>query len=443
MYNANDTIYALATVKGRAGVAVVRVSGGKTLQVCDIICKGKMLPPRKMVNVCLYDRYGEVIDNSLTVFFEGPRSFTGEDVVEFHVHGSLAIIKKLCRCLGEIEGVRLAERGEFSRRAVMNRKMDLTEAEGLLDLINAETEFQRKIALRQYNGEQKKLFDDWHNDIVKALAYMEAYLDFPEEEIDGNIEETIQSLIIRLSSSISAMLEKSSKGEAVRSGYRIAILGKPNSGKSSLLNAIMRRDIAIVSDIEGTTRDVIEAYIDLDGYPVTFLDTAGIRDANDAIEIEGVKRALAAADSADLILLLTPADDKDGTVLPVGEKNDKIIRVATKSDLLPDDDSRDDDVSYVKTSVKNKDSIDNLKKLIAERIARDLFSLNDSLLTHERHRQCLKNCLENLLRARNNNLLPLKAEDLRLAARSLAQITGAITTDDLLDVIFGDFCIGK
>jgi len=439
MYNANDTIYALATVRGRAGVAVVRVSGDKVRQVCDIICPRKILPPRKMVNACLYDKDGEVIDNSLTVFFEGPHSFTGEDVVEFHVHGSLAIIKKLCRCLSEIEGVRLAERGEFSRRAVMNRKMDLTEAEGLLDLINAETEFQRKIALRQYSGEQRKIFDGWHDDIVKALAYMEAYLDFPEEEIDGNIEETIQSLIVRLSTSISEMLAKSSKGEAVRNGYQVAILGKPNSGKSSLLNAIIKRDVAIVSDIEGTTRDVIEAYIDLDGYPVTFLDTAGIRDANDIIEAEGVKRALAAADKADLILLLIAADDKDGIVIPGNVDDDRIIKITTKADLL----SEEDKPVGLKISVKMNGTIDNLKKLINERISHDLFSLNDSLLTHERHRQCLKNCLENLLRARNNNVLPLKAEDLRLAARDLAQITGAITTDDLLDVIFGDFCIGK
>jgi len=439
MYNANDTIYALATVRGRAGVAVVRVSGEKVRQVCDIICPRKTLPPRKMVNACLYDKDGEIIDNSLTVFFESPHSFTGEDVVEFHVHGSLAIIKKLYRCLGEIKGVRLAERGEFSRRAVMNCKMDLTEAEGLLDLINAETEFQRKIALRQYSGEQRKIFDGWHDDIVKALAYMEAYLDFPEEEIDGNVEETIQSLIIRLSASISEMLEKSSKGEAIRNGYQIAILGKPNSGKSSLLNAIMKRDVAIVSDIEGTTRDVIEAYIDMDGYPVIFLDTAGIREANDVIEAEGVKRALAAADKADLILLLTAADDKGGIVLPGNEDDDRIIKVTTKADLL----SENTDVTGLKISVKMDGTIEKLKKIIVEKISHDLFSLNDSLLTHERHRQCLKSCLENLFRARNNSVLPLKAEDIRLAARDLAQITGAITTDDLLDVIFGDFCIGK
>ncbi|OPZ79218.1 MAG: tRNA modification GTPase MnmE [Alphaproteobacteria bacterium ADurb.Bin438] len=396
MYNEKDTIYALATIKGKAGVAVIRVSGTKSKEVLKIICKKENLTPRMMTNTLFYDSE-EIVDKGLVVFFENPKSFTGEDVLELHIHSSLAVIKRLSKVLGEIEGVRLADRGEFSRRAVMNNKMDLTEAEGLIDLINAETEFQRKIALKQYSGEQRKLFEEWKEDLTKSLAWIEAYLDFPEEEVSEDVTVSIQNLINKLSTAISTMLSTKSNGEAIRTGYKIAIIGKPNAGKSSLLNALTKRNVAIVSDIEGTTRDVIEAYIDLDGYPITFLDTAGIRNSEDIIEAEGVRRALEVAKDADLILYLKPISDFSTDDFEKDFNQSNVLKVLTKSDLpymvMNDNSDRDD---FIKCSVKAPHGVDNLMKAISEKISNDLSDINDTLLTRERHRQALKSCLDNL-----------------------------------------------
>ena len=434
-YNLADTIYALSSGLGKGGVAVIRLSGSRVLDVLKAVAHLEKPKARYAYFTPLY-RENDVLDRALVLYFPAPHSFTGEDVAEFQVHGGRAVIRALMEVLGTQVGCRPAERGEFSRRAVINGKMDLTEAEGLLDLINAETERQRGQALLQMQGSLGRLYDGWRQDLTHHMAYLEAFIDFPEEEIPSEKLAGIDADIGLLIQKIQAHLDDNHMGEKLREGFQIALIGAPNVGKSSLINALTQKEVAIVSQTAGTTRDVVEAHLDVDGFPVILADTAGLRKSVEEIESEGIKRAVKKASEADLILFVQDSQKAPkGDELPETLKNKTVLTVWNKADLA---------VGGIGLSISAKTGagISELWAQIKAILERD-FSGSKGLITRERYRVALKECVRNLSHALGVQELELKAEDLRLAARALGRITGRIEAEDLLDVIFRDFCIGK
>jgi tRNA modification GTPase len=437
------TIYAPASAQGRAGVAVIRVSGPDAQRVFALCRPGDIPAPRHAtLRHILQPNTGETIDHALLLFFPAPHSFTGEDVVELHIHGGRAVMHGVLQCLQTLPGYRLAEAGEFSRRAFENGKLDLTEAEAIADLVDAETDAQRRQALRQMQGALGRLYEDWRARLTAALAYLEASIDFADEDLPADMVTRKKADIAKLADSIAGHLDDGHRGERVRDGFAIAIVGAPNAGKSSLLNHLARRDAAIVSSIAGTTRDVIEVQLDLGGYPVTIADTAGLRDSVDAIESEGIRRAKAKAEQADLKLLVFdgaawPA--RDPATLALGDA--KAITVINKSDLL--DDKRSGDANGFFVSAKTGAGIDVLLAALVTRLDAHASADTAPPLTRQRHRAALEECLDHLRRAIAAPQLELCAEDLRLATRALGRITGRVDVEDLLNVIFRDFCIGK
>ncbi|MFV3127330.1 tRNA uridine-5-carboxymethylaminomethyl(34) synthesis GTPase MnmE [Niveispirillum sp. KHB5.9] len=436
-----DTIFALASAPGRAGVQVIRLSGpdaGRALQVLT----GRPLPaPRLAVLVGLRDPVtDELFDKALVLHFAAPASFTGEDVVELHLHGGRAVLAAATNALTGL-GLRVAEPGEFSRRAFEHGKLDLTEAEAIADLVDAETAAQRRQALRQMEGALGQLYDGWRHRLTRALAHLEADIDFPEEDLPGGLSDAVRPAVEGLVAELSAHLADQGRGERLRDGISIAILGAPNAGKSSLLNAIARRDVAIVSNQAGTTRDVIEVQLDLGGYPVLLADTAGLRDAADQVESEGIRRALDRAAKADLKLLVF-----DGGELPdpatLALVDEDALLVMNKADLagaaaplvgrpiLP-------------ISARTGDGVPALLMALEQAVAARYAPSGAPALTRARHRSALEECREDLQRALQAPLPELAAEDVRLAVRALGRITGRVDVEDLLDVIFRDFCIGK
>ena len=436
-YCLSDTIYALSSGPGKGGVAVVRVSGDRVRDVIRELTGIEKPVPRHAYFKPV--RQGErTIDQALVLFFEAPFSFTGEDVVEFQVHGGRAVIQGVMEALGNISGCRPAERGEFSRRAVINGKMDLTEAEGLLDLIHAETEQQRIQAFRQMKGNLGKLYEEWRQELIRHMAYLEAFIDFPEEDIPPEKLNEMDDKITDLARKIERHLNDNRAGERLREGFQIAIIGAPNVGKSSLINALTHKDVAIVSEIAGTTRDIVEAHLDVGGFPVVLADTAGLRETDGRIESEGIRRAVQKAEEADLILYV-----QDGTHWPKAEripenlKHKTVLTVWNKSDLMSKQGQE------LTVSAKTGTGIPTLWAEIKSILERDFAGRGNGLITRERYRVVLKTCLERLQAAVQVAELELKAEELRLAARALGRITGRIDAEDLLDVIFRDFCIGK
>ncbi len=438
---ATDTIFAPATATGRAGVAIVRVSGPDAGQALRAL-RGRDLPPaRRAVRAHLSDpSSGEALDDGLVLWFPGPASFTGEDVAEFHLHGGRATVAAVTGALQRLDGFRIAEPGEFTRRAFDNGRLDLTEVEGLADLVAAETEAQRRQALRQLEGGLGTLFEDWRGRMLRTLALVEADLDFPDEGLPDYIATEINHNIRYLIDEISQYMDDNRRGERVRDGVVIAIVGAPNVGKSSLLNALARRDVAIVSDTAGTTRDVLEARLDLGGFAVTVADTAGLRAAVDAVEQEGVRRALSRAQTADLRLVVLDATDPvpdeevrrliDGDSLVVINKTDLAAPCGAFESAIP-------------VSVKTGANIDRLVDGLTCRVAGLVDLAGPAPLTRERHRAALADCLAALRRATDGTVAELVAEDIRLAARALGRITGRVDVDDVLDLIFREFCIGK
>ncbi len=434
-----DTIYALSSGAGRAGVAVVRVSGpgaGEALRALT----GKPLPePRRAVTRRLAHK-DAAIDDALVLWFAAPASFTGEDVAEFHIHGGRAVQAALFEALASFEGFRPAEAGEFTRRAVENGKFDLTRAEALADLIDAETEGQRKQALGQYEGALAALYEGWRARLLKAAAWSEAAIDFADEEIPDDCGHEARLLTKGILEEIQSHLNDSQRGELIREGIYLTVLGKPNAGKSSLVNALAQRDVAIVSEHAGTTRDVVEVRLDLGGYPVTLADTAGLRTAAEGIEAEGVRRALARAGSADLTLLVLDGSEREPTVdLPEEILQGAGLTIWNKADL-PWPRRR----QGLRVSARSGEGITQLLEQLTGLIRGRLENRSHApLLTRARHRHALEEAGGALARALDAPEVELMAEDLRLAQRALGRITGKVDIEDVLGVIFREFCVGK
>ncbi len=440
-----DTIFALGTPAGRSGVAVVRVSGPRAAAALKTLTRRLLPAPRRAAKRRLFAPDDGAVDDALVLWFPAPASFTGEDVAELHLHGGPAVIAAALAALGGIDALRLAEAGEFTRRAFENGKLDLAEVEGLADLIAAETEAQRRQALRQAEGALSRLHDRWRERLVRALARIEAFIDFPDEDLPVQLRASIDSEIRDLASEITRHLADEHRGERLRDGLTVAILGAPNVGKSSILNRLAQREAAIVAATAGTTRDVIEVRLDLAGYPVTVADTAGLRQAKDEIEAEGVKRALARAVQADVKLLVFdggrwPRLDAETAKLI----DDAALCVVNKADLLREPEPvAVDGRAVIEVSAKTGLGIEALVAAISARAASLMASGEGVVVTRARHRAALQDCRAGLERAMEAPLPELKAEDLRLALRALGRITGRVDVEDVLDLIFKEFCIGK
>ncbi len=446
----SDTIYALASGHGVAGVAVIRVSGANAIDSMrnltgDKDVKYRYANLRKLIRPVSR----ETLDNALVIAFEAPHSYTGEHVVEYHLHGGKAVVHGVMEALGGQANHRMAKAGEFTRRSFENGKMDLTEAEAIADLIHAETSMQKDQALMQMGGTLADIYNGWADRLTKILAYVEAEIEFPDEDLPDDILPKIAPKIRDLLKEIDAHLSDNRRGERLRDGIHVAIIGAPNAGKSSLVNALAQRDIAIVSDIAGTTRDVIEAHLDIGGYPVILSDTAGLRPdqigeyAQASIESEGMRRALKVAKAADIRVILY-----DGTAKELDkhsfklESQDNTIPVINKAD-------QDQDVSLkhpsnpLQISVTENKGISTFLAALTTMIEQLVGKSEAPALTRSRHRDALLDCYSSLDQCLNAQLPELTAEDIRLAVRHLGRITGKVDIEDLLDVVFRDFCIGK
>ena len=441
-----DSIFAVATAPGRAGIAVVRVSGPDAGTALRRIRGEGLPPPRKAVRSRLRDpATGEAIDGALCLWFPAPTSVTGEDVAEFHIHGGHAISAALAVALGRIDGIRAAEPGEFTRRAFEHDKLDLTEAEAVADLVDAETAAQRRQALRQLDGELGRLYDAWRDELTRALAHVEAHFDFPDEDLPGELMAAAKARISGVLGAMSAHLDDGRRGERIRDGVRIAIVGPPNVGKSSLLNALAGRDAAIVAETAGTTRDVIEVHLDLGGFAAVVADTAGLREAEDAVEREGIRRALANADDADIVIVMFDATAAEpATGIERRLLGDNALVVLNKIDLQSmTTPSEIAGLHALEISVKTGEGLDRLLDAMRDCIT-DRFAVGEApVLTRARHRAALEECTAALRGAESAALPELMAEDLRLAVRALGRITGRVGVEDILDLVFSEFCIGK
>ncbi len=438
------TIFALSTARGRSAIAVIRISGVQAAAALAVLAPGKPPHPRVAKLARLRDpASGEPIDDALALWFPAPKSETGEDVVELQVHGGRAVIAGVLDALAALPGLRPAEPGEFTKRAFLNGKIDLTAAEGLLDLVDAETAGQRRQALRQLEGGLAALYEDWRGRLVHALAHLEAEIDFADEDLPRNISDAAMTQLQHLRREIAVHLDDRRRGEVLREGLSVAILGAPNVGKSSLMNALTRRETAIVSSIAGTTRDIVEARLDLGGYPILLADTAGLREvaeAGDPIEREGVRRALARAEQADLRLLVFVAGTAPDPATAALTGPDSIL-IASKSDLLGA--GRRGESGALLVSATTGEGLDVLRARLLSEAETRMDAGDAPAITRARHRSALLECVASLERAKTASSPELVAEDVRLAARALGRITGRVEVDDLLDVIFREFCIGK
>jgi tRNA modification GTPase len=447
----NQTIFALASGAGRAGVAVIRLSGAGAADALSALSGLPLPAPREAVRRRLADpQSGAMLDDALALYFPAPNSFTGEDVVELHVHGGSAVIEAVFAALAARPDMRPAGPGEFTRRAFEHGKMDLTAAEAIADLVDAETDGQRRQALRQMSGALGALYEGWREKLIQALALYEAEIDFPDEGLPDALAARAAPLLDALNAEMSAHLADSHRGERIRDGYRIAIIGPPNAGKSSLMNALTRRETAIVSNIPGTTRDVIEARLVIAGFPVWLADTAGLRDARDAVEAEGVRRALARAEDSDLRIGLI---DKSGDELSVDafatlrpidillfSKSDRKAGAAAGPALQI---AEQRGLTVFDVSTITGAGLAELEAAMHARVTRTLGREEAPALSRARHRQLVQMARDGVRGAKEAGDSELAAEDLRLAARALGRITGRVDVEMVLDAVFAEFCIGK
>ena len=448
----SDTIYALSSAAGKAGVAVIRVSGPNAWQTIEIL--GNKLPKTRQTALMTLKnpKNGEIIDKAMVIAFKSPESFTGEDVVEYHCHGSLAIYEEMMEVLSGMDNCRIADHGEFTRRAFENGKLDLTEAEAIADLIDAETKAQKDQAVAQMGGALSTLYNGWAEELVKALAYVEAIIDFPDEDVPDTETAKARPAIEKLRAEIKNHLNDNRRGERLRDGIQVAVIGAPNAGKSSLVNKIAQRDVAIVSDVAGTTRDIIEAHLNLGGYPVIVADTAGLRpdqigsEGQEKIESEGIGRALKRAEEADFRVLVFNATDAAPNKHTANLVNEEAIIVVNKIDENPSVTKtfhvKPDVTNFV--SIKTGEGLKAFLDALTIRIeAKMKASRQTPSLTRQRHRTNLEACLATLEKALEQPQPELMAQELRFAVSALGRITGRVDVEDLLDVIFKDFCIGK
>lgn len=438
------TLYAPATGAGRSAISVIRVTGPASADVIRVLA-GALPSPRRLSLRTLRDATGDVLDQALVAWLPGPGTFTGEDMVELHLHGGLAVRTAILRALAALPDCAAAEPGDFSRRAFLNGRLDLTEAEGIADLIDAETEAQRRQALRQLDGALGKQVAAWRTRLIDLLAGVEAALDFSDEgDVDDvALDAALTEAVRVLRNEVARVLADDRRGERLRDGFTVVLAGPPNAGKSTLLNALSRRDAAIVSATPGTTRDVIEVRCDLGGLPVTLVDTAGLRDASDPIEAEGIRRTQARMAQADLVLMLRgPDDPRRGDAVSEPPDGIPVIPVLTKRDLAGAAMSNPEgEVAYI--SALTGAGLDRLLDLIQARAASSVGE-GDALVTRERHRIGLTRCRDHLDRLLRGSALPeLAAEDLRLAVRALGEVAGHVSVEEMLDRLFAGFCIGK
>jgi tRNA modification GTPase len=427
-----DTIYALATSQGRAGVAVVRISGPDAFTSLKSLCINFNISPRKSKLCDLYTDEGLHLDRALVIPFKGPQSFTGEDVVELHLHGSIAVIQKTLETLSKLPNLRQALPGEFTRRAFTNEKLDLAEIEGLADLIEAETEAQRVQALQVLSGKLGQRVQEWRSMIIKAMAFIEVTIDFADEEVPTDISKDVLLILTNIIKDLEYESESTKVAERIRSGFEVAIVGKPNVGKSSLLNALSGREAALTSEEAGTTRDIIEVRMDLGGLPVTMMDTAGLRDTDNLIENKGISKAIEKANSADLVIVLT----EDGEI-PIEIQNSSVLKFVSKCD----DGELADGVSAF-TGYGLDNMISSIKRKLEKRVQ------NQGLATRYRHREAIDSAVNKIQMAKKfvkdgPSFYDLAAEELRQTTYTLDELFGKVDVENVLDEIFSSFCLGK
>ncbi len=454
------TIFALSTGPGISGVAVIRLSGSQTSKIIKLLT-GKELPKPRVATLRKINKINtsELIDEGLILWFPGPESYTGEDMAEIQVHGSKAVVDALHSSLSDIENCRLAEPGEFTKLAFQNGKINLLKAESIADLISSETEIQRQQAIKIMNGKSADQFNFLREKLLKILSHVEAKIDFPDEDLPNNILDEIKNSSDEVINKIKKILNDQKVGERIREGFKIAIVGPTNAGKSSLMNYLSNRDVAIVSEIAGTTRDVIETHLNINGYPVIISDTAGIRDSKDEIEKKGIKLALQKAEQSDLKIVVLHPENLDFKPFLEDSNSENTIVVLNKSDIKLGKPpgignyfkfnhlgKNLKDINIIHTSIKEEENLVDLINAIKEKLKNKFISSDDILITRERHRQHLQQCLDHL-----NNFNQKKeiedfdkaAEDLRLATRHLGMIVGKVDVEEVLGSIFNDFCIGK
>jgi len=440
-------IYALSSGRGPSGIAIIRVSGKEALKISERITQKKHLKPKE-TNLCkFYNPSNNVlIDQGLLLSFPAPNSFTGDDLVEFHIHGSNAVISYFLKVLSEQDNCRLAEAGEFTKVAFQNNKIDLVEAESIGDLIHSETELQRQQAIKLVQGNASIYYNELREKLIRSLAHIEAKIDFAEDDLPEKVLKKVQESIKEVHTDIKKILEGHKVGEKIRDGFKVTIAGEVNAGKSSLLNLLSKRDAAIVSEEKGTTRDVIEVYLNINGYPVILSDTAGIRDSKNEVEKKGVSLAINKSNESDLSLIMidNSSENINFRIKNLIDKN--CIVVLNKSDIKSKQNHNFDNIETILISVKDNKNIDLLVTKIEEKLHSKFITSNDVLVTRERHRIKLNDCLkeiDNFLKKDQNKDIEMAAEDLRLATRHLGGIVGKVDVEEILGSIFKDFCIGK
>ena len=440
--NFEDTILALATGSLHAATALIRISGNAASTTANIL--GFKLQKQRLASVAILKDGERKLDEALVIFFKGPRSYTGEDVMELHVHGGMAVIEAVINTLQKQGGFRIAEPGEFTKRAVLNGKMDLTKAEGINDLIQAETEAQRVQSFAQVDGALSEIAFGWREKAIKIAAHVEAYIDFPDEEIPESTLTSLGDEMSVLIRDIEKGLNDGRRGEILREGFRVAVIGPPNAGKSTLVNWLSKRPVSIISEQPGTTRDVLEASLDLGGYPVIIADTAGLRASTDPIENEGIKRAQEWAKTANSRLILLEPSTEAGFLERLKPNPECDLVVLNKIDLLPRDFKKEQTLAI---SLKDETGLDKLLNGLKKIVSKSMVGQEPPVITRTRHREALQNCLNSIKSAKTALLLgeepEIVAEELRAATKSLGRVVGAVDVEDLLDVVFGDFCIGK
>ena len=428
----DDTIYALATSPGRAGVAVIRISGPEAFQSLNALCKNSNINLRKSELRDLYTDEGLHLDRALVIPFKGPHSFTGEDIVELHLHGSIAVIQKTLETLSKLTNYRQALPGEFTRRAFTNEKLDLAEIEGLADLIDAETEAQRIQALQVLSGKLGERVQEWRSMIIKAMALIEVTIDFADEEVPTDVSKDVLEILYNLNNDLDGESKSTSVAERIRTGFEVAIVGKPNVGKSTLLNTLAGREAALTSEEAGTTRDIIEVKMDLGGLPVTLMDTAGLRETGNLIETKGINKAIKKANSSDLVVVLTENGE-----IPLEIKNTNVLKFVSKCD----DGQLPDGVSAI-TGYGLDNMVSSIKRELGKKVQ------NQGLATRFRHKEAIDSAIRKIKKAKEfikdgQAFYDLAAEELRQTTYTLDELFGKVDVENILDEIFSSFCLGK